>query len=197
MARPAKADYVPLMIQLVSKKLLANQEVKIADVASELNVSPALVHFYFHDLKTLVDAAWQHIFMAFVNEDLAAIDEFAPGKNWDGVKQLIDEIFSEQRDDIHFAHARALSNRFNSEDFDALISETHEAQIIEWQKLMEKYTKEGIVNPIVDVRALALLFVAAPLGVSLVKPSLTPGERKSLSEAWLTMIRGIMDPDLR
>jgi AcrR family transcriptional regulator len=197
MARPAKADYVPLMVQLVSKKLLANQEVKIADVASELNVSPALVHFYFHDLKTLVDAAWQHIFMAFVNEDLAAIDEFAPGKNWDGVKQLIDEIFSEARDDIHFAHARALSNRFNSEDFDALISETHEAQITEWQKLMEKYTKEGIVNPIVDVRALALLFVAAPLGVSLVKPSLTPGERKSLSEAWLTMIRGIMDPDLR
>lgn len=197
MARPAKADYVPLMIQLVSKKLLANKEVKIADVASELNVSPALVHFYFHDLKTLVDAAWQHIFMAFVNEDLAAIDEFAPGKNWDGVKQLIDEIFSEKRDDIHFAHARALSNRFNSEDFDALISETHEAQITEWQKLMEKYSKEGIVNPLVDVRALALLFVAAPLGVSLVKPALTPGERKSLSEAWLTMIRGIMDPDLR
>ena len=197
MARPAKADYVPLMIQLVSKKLLANQEVKIADVASELHVSPALVHFYFHDLKTLIDAAWQHIFMAFVNEDLAAVDEFAPGKNWEGVKQLIDEIFSPDREEIHFAHARALSNRFNSEDFDSLISETHEAQIKEWQKLMDKYTQEGVVAPRVDTRALALLFVAAPLGVSLVKPSLTPGERKSLSEAWLTMIRGIMDPDFK
>lgn len=197
MARPAKADYVPLMVQLVSKKLLANQEVKIADVASELSVSPALVHFYFNDLKTLINAAWQNIFMAYVNEDLAAVDEFAPGKNWEGVKQLIDEIFSEERDEIHFAHARTLSNRFNSEDFNALISETHEAQINEWQKLMEKYTKEGIVDPITDVRALALLFVAVPLGVSLVKPTLTPGERKSLSEAWLTMIRGIMDPDLR
>lgn len=197
MARPAKADYVPLMVQLVSKKLLANQEVKIADVASELSVSPALVHFYFSDLKTLIDAAWQNIFMAYVNEDLAAVDKFAPGKNWEGVKQLIDEIFSEERDEIHFAHARTLSNRFNSDDFNALISETHEAQINEWQKLMEKYTKEGIVDPITDVRALALLFVAVPLGVSLVKPTLTPGERKSLSEAWLTMIRGIMDPDLR
>jgi len=197
MARPAKADYVPLMIDLVSKKLLANQEVKIADIANELSVSPALVHFYFHDLKTLIDAAWQHIFMAFVNEDLAAVDEFAPGKNWEGVKHLIDEIFSPEREEIHFAHARALSNRYSSEDFDSLISETHEAQFKEWQKLMEKYTKEGVVDPVVDIRALAILFVAAPLGVSLVKPSLTPGERKSLSDAWLTMIRGIMDPDFK
>ena len=58
MARPPKADYVNLMIKLVSKKLLNNEEVKIADVASELQVSPALVHFYFHDLKNLTDAAW-------------------------------------------------------------------------------------------------------------------------------------------
>lgn len=197
MARPAKADYVPLMIELVSKKLLANQEVKIADIAQELQVSPALVHFYFNDLKTLIDAAWQNIFMAFVNEDLSAVDEFAPGKNWEGVKQLIDAIFSQERDEIHFAHARALSNRFNSEDFDALISETHESQIKAWQKLMEKYTNEGIVDPVVDPRALALLFVAVPLGVSLVRPALSPGERKSLSEAWLTMIRRIMDPDFK
>lgn len=197
MARPAKADYVALMIDLVSKKLIANQEVKISDVAEELKVSPALVHFYFSDLKTLVDAAWQNIFMAFVNEDLEAIDHFAPGKDWEGVKTLIDAIFSPDRDSIHFAHAKALTNRFNSEDFNKVVQETHEGQINAWRELMDKYTKEGIVNPVVDARALATLFLAAPLGISLIKPDMTPGERKAMSDAWVTMIRAVMDPDYK
>jgi hypothetical protein len=104
LARPAKADYVPLMIELVSKKLLKNEEVKIADIAIELNISSALVHFYFNDLKTLTDAAWQNIFMRYVDDDISAVDNFAPGKNWEGVKELIDQIFSQERDLIHFAH---------------------------------------------------------------------------------------------
>lgn len=196
MARPPKADYVNLMIKLVSKKLLNNEEIKIADVASELQVSPALVHFYFHDLKTLTDAAWQNIFMAFVNEDLDAVNEFAPGKDWDGVRNLIRAIFSAERDDIHFSHAKALTNRFNSEEFNTVVGETHEAQIDSWKNLMEKYTQAGVVKPVVDTQALAILFIAVPLGVALVKPELTPGERKNLSEAWLAMIRAVMDPDL-
>jgi AcrR family transcriptional regulator len=196
-ARPPKADYVPLMIKLVGKKLLNNQEVKIADVASELKVSPALVHFYFHDLKTLTDAAWQNIFMTFVNEDLDAVDGFAPGKDWEGVRKLIEAVFSPDRDEVHFSHAKALTNRFNSEEFNKVVEETHESQINSWKKLMEKYTHEGVVNPVVDMRALAILFIAAPLGVALIKPELTPGERKNMSETWLTMIRAVMDPDFK
>jgi AcrR family transcriptional regulator len=195
LARPPKADYVPLMIDLVSKKLLNNQEVKIADIATELNVSAALVHFYFHDLKTLLDAAWQSIFMAHVNDDIGAVDELAPEKNWEGVSQLIDQIFSQERDSTHFAHARALANRFNSEDFNSVVDETHESQIKLWTELMHKYTKEGVVNPKVDTRALALLFIAAPLGISLVKPELSAAERKGLADAWLTMIQSALDPD--
>jgi AcrR family transcriptional regulator len=197
MARPPKADYVRLMIDLVSKKLLTNQDVKIADIATELKVSPALVHFYFHDIKTLVDAAWQSIFMAYVNQDLDAVDEFAPGKNWEGVKKLIDEIFSPEREAIHFAHARALANRFNSEEFNSVVEETHESQINLWNALMDKYTKEGVVDPVVDPKALALLFIAAPLGIALVKPELSAAERKGLAETWLTMIQAVMDPDFK
>ncbi len=197
MARPPKADYVRLMIDLVSKKLLNNEDVKIADVASELKVSPALVHFYFHDIKTLVDASWQSIFMAYVNEDLDAVDEFAPGKNWEGVKNLIDQIFSPERDAIHFAHARALANRFNSEEFNNVVEETHQSQINLWTSLMNKYTDEGVVDPIVDTKALALLFIAAPLGIAMVKPELSAAERKGLSETWLTMIQAVMDPDVK
>jgi AcrR family transcriptional regulator len=197
MARPPKADYVNLMIKLVSKKLLNHEEVKIADVASELQVSPALVHFYFHDLKTLTDAAWQNIFMAFVNEDISAVNEFAPGKDWDGVRNLIREIFSAERDAVHFSHAKALTNRFNSEEFNTMVGETHETQINSWKNLMEKYTQAGIVNPVVDTQALAILYIAVPLGVALVKPELTPGERKNLSETWLAMIRAVMDPEFK
>jgi AcrR family transcriptional regulator len=185
------------MIDLVSKKLLTNQDVKIADIATELKVSPALVHFYFHDIKTLVDAAWQSIFMAYVNQDLDAVDEFAPGKNWEGVKKLIDEIFSPEREAIHFAHARALANRFNSEEFNSVVEETHESQINLWNALMDKYTKEGVVDPVVDPKALALLFIAAPLGIALVKPELSAAERKGLAETWLTMIQAVMDPDFK
>lgn len=197
MARPAKADYVPLMIELVSEKLLKNEEIKIADIAIELNVSSALVHFYFNDLKTLTDAAWQNIFMRYVDEDINAVDDFAPGKNWEGVKELIDQIFSQERDSIHFAHAKALTNRFNSNEFNEVVEESHEAQIRLWKDLMYKYTQDGIVDPVVDTKSLALLFIAAPLGIALVKPELSESERKGLANAWLTMIRSVMDPDFK
>jgi AcrR family transcriptional regulator len=183
------------MIELVSKKLLKNEEVKIADIAIELNISSALVHFYFNDLKTLTDAAWQNIFMRYVDEDINAIDAFAPDKNWEGVKELIDQIFSQDRDLNHFAHAKALTNRFNSNEFNEVVEESHDAQIRLWKELMHKYTQEGIVDPVVDTKSLALLFIAAPLGIALVEPELSETERKGLANAWLTMIRAVMDPD--
>ena len=63
-------------------------------VATELEVSPALVHFYFGSRQTLVDAAWRSIMMAFVSSDQDDVVTFAETSDWDGVGDLVRRIFS-------------------------------------------------------------------------------------------------------
>lgn len=94
MARIPKEDYRPLMIDAAVKKLRNGDDVKIQEIATELSVSTALVHFYFKEKQDLVAAAWRKIFLSFVAEDQQRIDELNPGSEWQGIAELVRDIFS-------------------------------------------------------------------------------------------------------
>jgi AcrR family transcriptional regulator len=100
MARTAKADYRALMTQVARRRLESGEEVTVTSVAAELNVSPGLVHFYFGDRQSLLNSAWQEILMAHVDGDVAAVRSFAESADWNGLRELSDRVFAEDRDDL-------------------------------------------------------------------------------------------------
>lgn len=186
---------MPLMIEAAGRRLALGQEVTVAAVAAEVGVSPGLVHFYFGDRQQLVDAAWRTILMAFVPSDQADVTAFAETRDWDGVAELVRHIFSAERDQVHLSHVRASVEAQRSEVLRALMAETTEVTVESWRSIMDRYIALGVASTPLDTEALALMFVAMPMGVAVVAPELTDHQRAIVAEAWSTMIRAVLDPE--
>lgn len=195
MARTAKADYRALMTQVARRRLERGEDVAITSVAAELDVSPGLVHFYFGDRQSLINAAWQEILMAHVSDDLATVNQLTAHADWAGVRTLTDRVFSEGRDDIHLAHVRAsVASQFDTdlaEIFDHVTAITTRY----WEKQIHEAVTLDVARTDLDLHALSILIMAVPLGVATAKPRLTAEERVALSEAWSTMVRAVLEPE--
>jgi AcrR family transcriptional regulator len=186
---------MPLMIDAARRRLEAGDEVTIGAVAAELEVSPALVHFYFGSRQALVDAAWRSIMMAFVSSDQDDVVTFAETSDWDGVGDLVRRIFSPDRDVVHLTHVRAAVEAMRAPALRQLLVEATDVTVGEWKSLIDRYRAAGVVSTPLDGEALGLLFVAVPMGVAVVAPELTDRQRAIVAEAWATMIRAVLDPD--
>lgn len=194
MARTPKADYRALMTQVARRRLENGEDVAITTIAAELDVSPGLVHFYFGDRQSLINAAWQEILMAHVSDDLATVDQLTAQADWAGVRALTDRVFSEDRDDVHLAHVRAsVGSQFDS-DLAEIFDHTTEITTRYWEKQMREAIALEVARTDLDLHALSILIMAVPLGVAAAKPRLTPEERVTLSEAWSTMLRAVLEP---
>ncbi|MGY6499459.1 MAG: TetR/AcrR family transcriptional regulator [Acidimicrobiales bacterium] len=194
MARAPKADYVPLMIAAARRRIEAGEEVSVTRIAEELEVSPGLVHFYFGDRQSLVDAAWREILMAYVNHDLGTVSELAEEANWDGIHELVRQIFSPERDDIHLAHVAASVEATRSEVLADTFAEATAVTVESWKALMEAGIEMGLADTALDTETLGLMFMALPLGVTAVRPDLSAEQREHLANAWTAMIRAVLDP---
>jgi AcrR family transcriptional regulator len=194
MARIAKADYRALMTQVARRRLENGEDVAVTSIAAELDVSPGLVHFYFGDRQSLVNAAWQEILMAYVADDLATVDQLAEEANWDGVRNLTDQVFDESRDEVHLAHLRASVESQHDASLSKIFDAAADVTTRYWEDQLTAGIALGVVDTPLDVHAVAILFMAVPLGVAAAKPRLTPAERVALSEAWSTMIRAVLEP---
>ncbi len=194
MARTAKADYRALMTQVARRRLENGEDVAVTSIAAELDVSPGLVHFYFGDRQSLVNAAWHEILMAYVADDLATVDQLAEDANWDGVKNLTDQVFDESRDEVHLAHLRASVESQHDVSLSKIFDAATDVTTHYWEDQLAAGTNLGVVDTPLDLHAVAILFMAVPLGVAAAKPRLTPEERVSLSEVWSTMIRAVLEP---
>lgn len=195
MARTPKEDYRPLMVSAAVKRLRVGEEVKIQNIADELNVSTALVHFYFKEKQDLVAAAWREIFLSFVAEDQQKIDEVMPGSNWQGVAELVRDIFSPHRDETHLTHFRGLAEVQRNPKFAQIAAEVQGETIASWVKLMRRGEEMGTVRLRIDPEVLALLITAVPPGISAIKPELTDAEREQLALLWVNMLRSVLDPE--
>lgn len=195
MARTPKEDYRPLMISAVVKKLRNGEEVTVHDVAAELGVSTALVHFYFKEKQDLVAAAWREIFLSFVADDQREIDAFTPGRNWQGVADLVRRIFSAERDAIHVAHFRGLHEATINPKVAEIAAAVNEETIATWSQLLLQAEQVGTVKLRVDPEVIALLITSVPPGIAAVRPDLSDTEREQLSLLWVNMIRAVLDSD--
>jgi AcrR family transcriptional regulator len=183
------------MISAAANKLRRGDEVKVSEIANELGVSTALVHFYFKERQDLVAAAWREIFLAFVTEDQARIDQFAPGNNWEGVAGLVREIFSKERDEIHLAHFRGLYEATKNPKFAEIAAGVQAETVKSWVELMQKYEQLGIVKLRVPSEIVALLITSVPPGISAIRPDLNEQEREHLALLWVNMLRSALDVD--
>ncbi len=194
MARTAKADYRALMTQVARRRLENGEDVAVTNIAAELDVSPGLVHFYFRDRQSLVNAAWQEILMAHVADDLAAVDQLAEEANWDGVRALTDQIFDPRRDAVHLAHLRASVESQQDTSLSEIFDVATDMTTRYWEDQVAAGIAIGVVDTPLDLHAIAVLIMAVPLGVAAAKPRLTAEERVALSAAWSTMLRAVLEP---
>lgn len=195
MARIPKEDYRPLMIDAAVKKLRNGDDVKIQEIATELSVSTALVHFYFKEKQDLVAAAWRKIFLSFVAEDQQRIDELTLGSEWQGIFELVRDIFSEDRDEIHQAHFRGLYEATRNPKFAQIATEVQQETIESWVRLIKQGEQQGTIALRVDPEILALFIISVPPGISAAKPELNDREREQLALLWANMLKAVLDPE--
>ncbi len=194
MARPAKHEYRPLMIEAAKRRLLAGTEVRITEIAHELEVSGPLVHYYFRDRQELVDVAWREILEAHVADDQREIVERSRDLDWDGVRGLVDRVFAPHRDGVHAAHLRAAVEALSSPQLAETVREVHETTISQWQQLVEAAIADGSAATTLDTRAVAMMVVGISLGITVVEPHLSPADRRNIAAAWTAMLRAVLDP---
>jgi AcrR family transcriptional regulator len=194
MARTAKADYRSLMTQVARRRLENGEEVAVTSIAAELNVSPGLVHFYFGDRQSLLNSAWQEILMEHVDSDVAAVRNFAESSDWNGLRELSDRVFAEDRDELHLAHLRASLESQHDRDLSAIFNSATEITVAHWMEVIGAAVDTGTARTTLDHRALGILIMAVPLGIAVARPRLTEQERRTISHAWVTMLRAVLEP---
>jgi AcrR family transcriptional regulator len=193
MARRAKEDYLLVMMEAAGRRLQAGEDVRVADIAAELGVTPGLVHFYFGDRRSLEDAAWRELIVSSVHEDLAAVAEIGAHQDWDAVRALIGEVLTAERSRVRETHLRGTVEGRRSPELAEVLAEEHERTIGAWEALISHAIDEGIASTALSPRAIAALVVAVPLGLTAILPEMDEGLRNELAEAWTAMLRAVLD----
>lgn len=185
---------MPLMVAIARRKLEAGEDVRIADVAAELDVSPSLVNFYFGDRQRLIDAAWRDVLQTHLADDVVELGELAASADWDGLHALVRRVFSTERDAVRRTHTRAAVEARRNPQLAALVAEVQQTSIDQYCELLDRAVAAGTVRTDLDHDAIVRLVLSMPMGVSIVAPDLSDEERMTLADTWFAMLRGVLDP---
>ncbi len=186
---------MPLMTAVARRRLEAGEEVRISDIAAELDVSPSLVNFYFGDRQSLVDAAWKEILLAHVDDDQGDVVGATEAHDWDALRSIVERVFTAERDAVRATHIRAAVEARRNDRLADLVDEVHDVTIRGWTDLVRAADEIGVTSSTLDPEALARLIVSVPMGVTVTSPDLDADQRARLAEAWFTMLRAVLDPD--
>ena len=197
MARPPKADYVPLIVAAARRQLEAGDDVNITAIAKDLGISPALVHFYVGGREALLVMAWREIFLAFVADDHGAVESAAADQDWERLGDIVEAVFAPDRDEAHRSHIRAAAEAQRSEPLAELLDETTCHTVDLWTRTIGQGIEAGIVRTTLDPESIARLIVGAALGVTVACPRLDEHQRRELARTWTAMLRGVMQPGYR
>ena len=195
MARPAAADYRKLMIERGVEKIKQGLPVKMLEITKEFGISNALGHFYFNGQTELVNASWRELFLSNVKEDFERLDEYGEATDWEGVAELIYEVFSPERTAIRQTHLRAIVQSFSDNELREIMATSHKVTRDLWVEILNKYAERGVLKLRLPVDQIALIFVAAPFGITAIAGELDEDGRKQAYEAWLGTVRALTDPD--
>jgi hypothetical protein len=195
MARPAGADYRKLMIELGVEKIKQGLPVKILEITKELGISNALGHFYFNGQSELANASWRELFLSSVKEDFERLDQYGEATDWEGVAALVYEVFSPERTAVRQTHLRAIVQSFSDDELKSIMATSHQVTRDLWVEILNKYAERGVLKLRIPVDQIALMFVAAPFGITAIAGELDEDGRKQAYEAWLGTVRALTDPD--
>lgn len=195
MGRTPKEDYVPLMTAAARRRLEAGDEVRISDIANELDVSPSLVNFYFGDRQRLVEAAWREILLAHVHDDQGDVVGATEAHDWDALHALVRRVFTPEREAVRLTHLRAAVEARRNDHLAALVDDVHDATVAGWSELVRAGNAVGVASTALDPDAIARLIVGVPMGISATSPGLSAERLAAVADAWFAMLRAVLDPD--
>ena len=177
---------------MVAKQLTMGQEMHMANACREIGIVPSLANHYFADKSELSRLAWLRVIEANISRDFDRLTYLGDKVDWEGVESFIYEVFSPERSRIREAHIRGLASAFQDDELKDLLESAQAKTTTSWIDLLTKFTEAGVLNPKVDIGAIAVMFSALPLGVTAVHGELSDLHRKQLAAAWLQMLRAVL-----
>ena len=163
---------------------------RVTDLANRCGVALGLLYHYFKDRDGLIAAVRESQFLAHIEADVAMLNNIV---THDGD---LDAVLKILVDDFSNPHNK-MRNEFRLDRMDALVAARHNPDLL--QRLTEAEARltteiiatvqqakiDGLVDPVVDDKALAFMLEVIPLGTALVN---VYGEYRPDPEAWRALL---------
>ena len=163
---------------------------RVTDLAARCNVAMGLLYHYFKDRDGLIAAVRESQFLAHIEADVAMLNNIV---THDGD---LDAVLKILVDDFSNPHNK-MRNEFRLDRMDALVAARHNPDLL--QRLTEAEARltteiiatvqqakiDGLVDPVVDDKALAFMLEVIPLGTALAN---VYGEYMPNPEAWRALL---------
>jgi AcrR family transcriptional regulator len=163
---------------------------RVTDLASRCNVAIGLLYHYYKDRDGLIAAVRESQFLARIESDVEMLSNIVShqGNAEEILKILVDDM-SDPRNKMR--------NEFRLDRMDALVAARHNPDLL--QRLTDAEARltmeiiatvqqaklDGLVDPVVDDKALAFMLEVIPLGTAL---SNVYGDYLPDPEAWRTLV---------
>jgi AcrR family transcriptional regulator len=163
---------------------------RVTDLATRCNVAIGLLYHYYKDRDGLIAAVRESQFLAHIESDVAMLSNIVTENgDLEAVLKILVDDFSDPRSKTR--------NEFRLDRMDALVAARHNPDLL--QRLTEAEARlsaeivatvqqaklDGLVDPVVDDKALAFMLEVIPLGTAL---SNVYGEYMPDPEAWRALL---------
>ena len=163
---------------------------RVTDLATRCNVAIGLLYHYFKDRDGLIAAVRESQFLAHIESDVANLSSIVSKEgDLNAVLKILVDDFCDPRS--------TLRNEFRLDRMDALVAARHNPDLL--QRLTDAEARlsaeivatvqqaklDGLVDPVVDDKALAFMLEVIPLGTAL---SNVYGDYMPDPEAWRALL---------
>lgn len=185
-ARPAGRERLLIATEAC---LNAGNEVRIADICKEADVSAALIYKYFIDREDLVAEAYARIFKGLVATDLAAIAHFPTDLELlrIAIREQAKDIFSAERDQVRWARLEALAHARMNPGIAERIDQARYELVTAMAEAILNF--DGVVFNRKEAETLGVIALGMILGATAMSPEqMDDDQRHRLADMWSTMV---------
>ena len=169
--------------------LNAGVEVRVADICNSADVSAALIYKYFVDRDDLIAEAYARIFKGLVASDLLAITHFPTDLEElrIAIRDQADQIFSAERDVLHWARLEALAHARMNPGITSRIEASRHELVSGLADGVMKF--DGVKMDRAEAETLAVIALGIILGATAMSPEkMDDDQRSKIAEMWATMV---------
>ena len=182
------------ILSVTIEKLRQGAPIRIAEIGSEADVSPALIYKYFEDRDDLVAEAYAQIFKGLQAEDVATMEKFDPtGENLrDNILALHRAILHPERDDVRWSRLEALALSRRNRGVARRVDDARAELVASFMQVAAR------LSPNTDPRQLrgqAMVAMGIVLGITAMAPDDFDDEvREDVAQAWTDIIMLVLRP---